>query len=289
MRTYSFIRVARLICLLVAISSTACIELTPVRRTALVPTAYVPTRSGAPLEAHETSLSGEISSVTSPQLSNPDLGDPGLLVPDLQVGGSVYHGFTSWLELGVQARYASYHWTTPNIEGVLPFPTERAPDIFMYGLGARLNKKIANTRTTLSAMAELNVATIYQARYYCALAVCDGGTFVSSAVDQGFYGFDGFDKATVGFSNFFVSQSTELTQGLHLFTLFGAEKHYKNVGFDTSRESNPLFSYLMTIAGAGLEYKKNGFGTTLTMFLPFENESALEFGPSVQLQTGLRF
>lgn len=277
------------ICLLLAASSVACIELTPVRRTALVPTAYVPTRSGAPLEAHETAISGEISTAASPELSNPGVGDPGLLVPDVQVGGSLYHGVTSWLELGAQARYASYQWASPNIDGVLPFPSERRPNLFMYGLGARLNKRIAGTRTTLSALAELNAATIYQARYSCALEICDSNTFVSSGVDRGFYDLDGFDEATVGFSNFFVSQSTEVVSGLHLFSLFGVEKHYKNVGFDTSRESNPLLNYMVTIAGGGLEYKHAGFGTTLTLFYPFEGEAALEFGPSVQLQTGVRF
>jgi hypothetical protein len=275
--------------LLVVFSSSACVELVPVRRTALVPAAYIPTRSGAPLEAKETAISGEISSITSPQLSNPDLGDPGLLVPDLQVGGSLYRGITEELELGVQARYASYHWATPNLEGVLPFPEERQPNIFMYGVGIRTNNKIDGTRTTISAIGELNAATIYQARYSCELSVCGDSTFVSSGAELGYYKLDGLDKATVGYYNLSLSQSTQLTPKLNFFTLLGIENHYRNVGFDTNQESNPLFDYIMTIAGSGVEYQSGGFSTTLTLFFPFEDESAIEFGPSMQVQTSLRF
>jgi hypothetical protein len=279
---------AKSILLLGLVCASSCYDLVPVRRTALVPTAYAPTRGGAPLVRGQTSLSGEISKVESPQLSEPEVGDPGLLIPDLYMGGSLYHGVTHWLELGIQMRFSSFDWATPNIEGVLPFPTGREPNLLMYGAGFRLNNQISDTRTTLSAIVEFNGAMIYQTRFSCRDSNCNTENSADLS-DSSLYRVDGFDESQVSMGSVFISQSTQISPRLSWSTLAGLERHYKNKGFDLTDEHNPLYSYLISVWGASVTYQHPRWSSTLTLFSPLAADPAIVFGPSLQLQTSFHF
>src|SRR2546426_5109741 len=119
----------------------------PVLRSALVPDAYLPSHVGAPLGDGEIRISGEASGTVNRQEvhASPEFSGtfeaPGVFLPRLHVGGSVYasvsHTGADHLELGGQLHYASYRWSEPNVTGVMPLPDGASKHLVWGGGGGR--------------------------------------------------------------------------------------------------------------------------------------------------------
>ncbi|MBN1947499.1 MAG: hypothetical protein JW797_17645 [Bradymonadales bacterium] len=265
----------------------ACAPTTPIRRTAIVPAAQLPARVGAPLERGEIRIAAEANPLAriEPELDLIALpGDPGLLIPFTQLGLNLYGAPLEWLELGMQARYAHYDWMTVNVVGVLPFP--ESEDLWMYGFGARLNFRIADSPVSFSALLEYNLANIHQARF-----IWTGESQSPSQTNDPYagYTFDGIESEHFGLPAFFVQGTVRLHPMLDAYLVGGVEQNVTNIGFDpdlSSRYESTLEGYAVGIVGLGLEFCWKYAFANLSFFLPIESEEMLVFGPSFALQIG---
>src|SRR5262245_42110855 len=158
-----------------ALALGACAPNTIIRRTALINAPQAPTREGMPLERGDVRIEGHVSGVNTASTGSffvfepgvAEVGDPGVLIPEFQLGASVWAGLPLGLEFGGQFYYASMGWADPNVDGVLPFPKREEEDLFMGGLGLRLNFHVAEPRLALAILGEVNVARIPEAIFIC--------------------------------------------------------------------------------------------------------------------------
>jgi hypothetical protein len=270
----------------------ACVPTTAVRRTAFAPGAYLPARTGAPLAAGESQLSAEMSGGGAAEaFLGPEVGDPGLLTPELSAGASAYHAVSQGLELGAQVRYASYDWARSSSAGVLPFPSNRERDLWLVGAGARYNLRVPGTGFSLAALGELNRTTIHQATFVCNDPRCEEGNFTFNDGAE-LYEFKGMESETFTFGSLFLQPTLEAGYGLSFFSSLGIQGNIRNVGFDPDRRNagnSTIEPSSLGIMGLGSSYRVGWLTTTISAFLPVAGQGDLTYGPAVSLQTAVQF
>lgn len=139
--------------------------LTAIRRTAFVGAPRIPSRVGTPLHPHELRIQGEANPLLPAYDRGGALeeGDPGLLIPRVQLGGSIYGSPVRGLELGGQLRYAALTWTERNLQGVPRLPG-RGEEIWSGGFGIRANLELSQIFSA-SFLGEIEVGEYVQAEY----------------------------------------------------------------------------------------------------------------------------
>lgn len=295
----------------------ACAPDTIIRRTALINAPQGPAREGLPLDKGQVRLSAHLSGLNAADsggffLFEPgtaEVGDPGVLIPDFHVGASLWAGLPGGLEIGGQFYYAAMSWSDPNVWGVIPFPAGEEEDLFMGGLGLRLNVDTGAPQLALAMMVDLNLATIPEAIFICSSSdpdVCRGDRLVGEEV----YRFDRTERETFLLPNFALQIGWRplLEQGegpiadggedlvgaftIMPYLLLGLQSSVTNTGFENDISTLPddsLESLWMGYIGVGVDMTFQGLALGASVMLPIEGERAIDFGAIFNLKLGAHF
>lgn len=299
----------------------ACAPNTIIRRTAFINAPQAPTREGQPLERGDVRIQAHLSGINTANdgdyfLFEPgfaEVGDPGVLIPDFQLGASVWAGLPGGLEIGGQLSYAAMDWSDPNVEGVLPFPRGQEEDLLMGGLGLRLNIDVANPRLALAILGEVNVASIPEAIFVCTdelRCTSDQG----STTFEGFalYSFDRVEHDTFFLPNLALQFGWRFgdvpddapapgqapgvpvapaSPGMSVmpFLTLGLQASVTNTGFEPDFSTLPedsLETLWMGYIGAGIDAVLEGFVIGGSLLFPIEGEDAIDFGLVFNVRMG---
>lgn len=306
-----------------ALTFGACAPNTIIRRTALINAPQSPTREGQPLDRGDVRIEAHVSGANTGRTGSlfffepgvAEVGDPGVLIPDFQLGGSVWAGLPAGLEFGGQLYYASMGWSEPNVNGVLPFPRGQEEDLLMGGLGLRVNIDVDEPRLKLAVLTELNIASIPEAIFVCRdSARCDDQQ--TSFTGEELYRFERIDHETFFLPNValqfgwrfndlrdgFVctpdpddpTQCVDVPDQVRLsampYVLLGVQESVTNTGFE------PDFSTLQSDSLEGLWVGYLGFGVDAvfdklvmgaSLIIPIEGERAIDFGVVFNVKLGV--
>lgn len=261
-----------------ALAASACAPETVIRRSAAIPGASLPARVGGATERGEVRISGHVNAVRSDRIQLdalfPSEGDPGVFIPDVELGGSLTFGLPGGFEIGGQVLYASGSWQSPNTVGVLRFPRGLDQDVLLGGLGFRWNLPLRHPELRLAILTEFNFTNIRQA------------VFVKDA-DTGEYGFDHADE------DFFVLPNAALQAGWEIspdgtwsvtpYVLIGGQRSVTNIGFDnrvSSLDDSTLEGFGVFYFGLGAELRYDAFAFGASFYYPVDSVALIDFGPS---------
>ncbi len=292
----------------------ACAPNTVIRRTALINAPQAPSREGLPLAKGDVRITGHINSNTAedgaffffePGIA--EVGDPGVLIPEVQIGGSVWFGLPAGLELGGQIYYAAMSWAQPNVFGVLPFPEGQEEDLLMGGIGMRLNIDVGQPQLAFALLAEINVATIPEAIFVCDDPErCDGDRLTLEGEEL--YRFDRIEREVffqpnvamqLGYrfgSMFEVpADGARMGQGfvwsVMPFLSLGAQASVTNTGFEDdilTLAEDSLETFWVGYATIGVDALLEKFVLGASFLMPFESEDAIDFGVVFNFRVGVQ-
>jgi len=303
------------------LAASACAPDTIIRRTAFINAPQAPVREGLALDKGQVRVSAHLSGVNTAttgsffffEPGSAEVGDPGVLIPDFQLGASLWAGLPGGLEFGGQFHYASMRWSDPNVNGVLPFPNGLEEDLFIGGLGLRLNVKTGEPRLALALMAELNFATIPEAIFICEstdTSVCSGERLVGEEAYRfdrierdGFFlpnmalqlGWKFGDEALANADPYGDRESVALAPGRLRFMpylLLGLQSSVTNTGFENDIATLPndsLEALWMGYLGVGIDLTLEGLVIGTSVILPIEGEEAIDFGLVFNFRIGGQF
>jgi hypothetical protein len=286
----------------VVVSLAACSEATLIRRSGLIPAPVTPTHTGFALEKGEVELSGGVDSVAMGSLDRGAglfftttgiAGDPGVLIPTVQLALNARVGLTRAIEFGAFVRYAAHAWTEPNVSGVLPFPANNAPDVWAGGISARVNIPVGDDRFHFGIIGDLVMTQVHEAIFLCTnTAICTGNELVSDVTAADIYAFQRID------TEFFMLPQL----GLHLgfapipelmpWLALGFTTSVTNTGFDNRLSTLPddsLETYMMGYAAFGLDARVEQLVLGASVMLPFGDDSGIDFPALFGLRIGGRF
>jgi len=263
--------------------ASACAPQTVIRRSAFIPGAAVPSRTGGELAKGEVRLAGHINAIRAGNgyVDVDDLftqvGDPGVFIPDFQLGGSAYFGVGPGLELGGQVGFASLEWASRNTPGVLEFPPGRQENLFLAGVGMRYNAPIEHESLRLGFIGELNFVDIPEAIF-----VDNNGVYEFRRIDH-----ENFMLPNVamqlGWEGYFDNGS------VLPYLLLGVQRSVTNVGFDdqlANLDDNTLEGFMAGYIGFGADLRIEGFVVNAAFYVPFESVDRIDFGPSFAFSVG---
>lgn len=281
--------------MLAVLLAVACSPPITVKRTALVPTAYLPARTGSPLNDMEVRIQGEANPVRLSNGKDPistyeyervHFGEAGLLIPQAAIGGSAYFAPVRYIEFGGHFYWSSYKWARANNQGVLDFPEDRKVDVWRGGVGLRGNIPITWIDLTISFLFQLDFTKIPEAEF---VDQSRGNPFGSYVKD---FQFNRIYESTWVYPGAFLQiDKGFLDSTLHLYIILGIERALSNIGFDSKvRNQSTLESAAAIPFGIGLEYKYEWFVVGATFFYPVALGDGLDagtFGPSLSLSLGV--
>jgi hypothetical protein len=129
-RFFMNVAVVRIVVVLVLLSG--CTPLTRYRRSAMTPSPAAPPWHGEPLGATNAELGAQVGGRVVEERWNPQVGDPALHIPEVEVNATVMGGITDWFDLGGVVTYAHGSMSTPNVIGTPPL-AEDANDMWAIG------------------------------------------------------------------------------------------------------------------------------------------------------------
>lgn len=237
-----------------------------------------------PLEPREIRVSGEVNPIRLMPYENPvpRIGYPGVFIPRIQVGGSLYGSPVRGLEIGAQLRYTHLSWATPNATGVLEFPSDDE-HLLVGGVGLRGNLRFSQ-KLTGSIMMELNATEIVQAVYVC--RECS----LNDARER--YSFERIDRAFYVLPKFSANLSYRFNEYIGVFAFVGWQLGVTNTGFDDDLSNLPnstLKPMFVLPGGVGVEAKFEAFFVRVATYYPLEFIRGREFGLALSGQVGLSF
>ncbi|MCA9518470.1 MAG: hypothetical protein KC635_26225, partial [Myxococcales bacterium] len=261
------------------LAASACAPETVIRRSAAIPGASLPARVGGETHRGEVRISGHVNAVRGDQVELealfPEEGDPGVFIPDFELGGSLYFGLPRGFEIGAQVLYASGEWQTPNTVGVLRFPRGLNQDVLLGGVGFRWNLPLRHPELRLSILTELNFSNIREAVF-----VRDG--------DTGEYGFDHAEEELFFLPNAAIQAGWEIspdgTWSLTPYLVIGGQRSVTNVGFDNnlaSLDDSTLEGFGVFYFGLGAEMRYDMFAFGASFYYPVDSVELIDFGPSL--------
>lgn len=276
-------RVALLGLLVAPLVGTACAPQAVIRRSAFIPGAAVPARTGGELADGEVRIAGHLNAIRVDDgvVDINDLftevGDPGLFIPDFQIGGSAYFGVGPGLEIGGQISYASLSWASRNTVGVLEFPPGRDENLFQFGVGLRYNVPIEHPSLRLGFIGELNFVNVPEAIF-----VLNGDDYEFRRIDHENFMLPNV-AVQLGWEELFENGS------VLPYLLLGVQRSVTNVGFDDqliNLDDNTLEGFLAGYFGLGADLRIGGFVVGATFYIPFESVERINFGPSFAVTVG---
>ncbi len=282
-----------LVVLVSTLLSTGCAPLTPVRRTALIPTITPVARVGSPLYKGEVRIMAEASGFDYEPLSKEvdlttEVGSAGVYIPNVEFGAAGYVGVSPHIELGIRMQYGHEYWSTPNTVGVLPFPESEPAELVIGGIGMRVNMPFEREkfRGAASLIGELNGAAIPQATYYC--ETCAGEPYDGEPL----YTLHSRESEQFLLPNLAFQVGAYAGDIVFVDVFLGAAYSITNVGFESDAgaiDNSTLQMFLATYAGIGVEVHAGHFVTTFHYYLPYELQDDIVFGPLFSLQVGTQF
>ena len=283
-------------------SLAACAPNTLIRRTAFIPAATAPARVGLPLEKGQIRLEGQANAVSLGDTIRdgswlhdefPDVGDPGVLIPNVQLGASLYFGLPRGLELGFQVGYTSMDWSRRNAAGVLPFPEAEQRDLFSGGIGARYTFPLRDPHMVLAIITQLDITSVPEAIFECVDPDrCSSGQFSDDVEANEIYAFRRVDDELFFLPNLAFQFGYRAIREVLPYVMLGVESSVKNTGFENDPATLPddtLESFLVGYVGVGVDVDIQGFVFGASFYLPFEGEDRIDFGPSFAFKLGGRF
>lgn len=284
----------------VAALAAGCAENTIIRRTAIVPSPNAPSRSGMPLEKGEFRIEGTADALALDPVSPVWLhdgttagsaGDPGVLVPEVQLGAQVWAGLPKGFEIGAHFRAASYEWMRPNVNGVLAFPRGTEEDLFQGGIGLRYNVSLGDDRFALAFITEFSMVQVPEAIFVCRDAtLCSGDQGLSASEAAEAYDFDRVDHELFFLPTVGAQFGYRALPELFPYVMLGGSTGVTNTGFDDNLGSLPddtLESYWMGYFGVGVEAKIDRFVAGVAFYYPFGGEPLIDFGPMLSVKLGV--
>jgi hypothetical protein len=297
-----------------------CAPVTVIRRTALINAPQAPSREGQSLKEGQVRLTGNLIGVNTAEEGTQfrftpgiaEVGDPGVLIPDLQIGASVWTAVAPAIEVGAQFFYASMGWADPNVVGVLPFPRGEQRDLYFGGIGLRLNADalFSDRNFALGLLTELNVASIPEAIFLCSdQARCMGQ---SGSTNAELYIFDRVETQTFFLPNLALqfgyrfsndtalkseTSATEpgkpdaLRVSVMPFLMLGVQASVTNTGFEPDLSTLPedsLERLWVGYAAIGVDAVIEQFVVGASLMLPAEGERAIDFGVVGNFRLGVQ-
>ncbi|HOI10516.1 MAG TPA: hypothetical protein PK313_08595 [Myxococcota bacterium] len=280
--------------MLLVTSFLACAGTETVRRTALVPAPYLPSRIGEPLDDMEVRVQGEANPVRLSDGNDPIamrihdttyFGMTGMLIPQAHIGASLYFAPIRHLEIGGQFRWASYRWARANKAGVLGFPAERQRDLWQGGLGLRGNIPIRRIDLTISPILQMDFVQVPEAEF-----VRPSEMYPEQGYPAGF-AFSRVYRSTWAYPSFFLQVDKGfLASTLHVHMMIGIQRTLENIGSDDALTGSTSVSSAAAMSfGIGVEYRYRWFVVGATFFYPVavgERIEAVTFGPSLAMRLG---
>ena len=287
---------------LAAIMANACAPNTVIRRTAFIPAPTAPARTGLPLEKGAIRFEGFANGINMGDTiydgdwlieDSPQVGDPGVLIPDLHLGASLYFGLPKGLELGFQLGYAAMDWSHRNATGVLPFPDDQQRDLFSGGLGARFTFPLKSEQLSLSILGQLDVTSVPQAVFVCVdQEACTSDQVSGDFEAMDIYRFERLDEEMFILPNFALQLGWKVDPTFMPYLFLGLQTTVTNTGFEADRSTLPddkLEALMVGYVGIGVDADIEGFVVGGSFYFPFEGEERLDFGPSFAFKIGGRF
>ena len=270
---------------LVLISVAVACSPPPVRRSAFVPDAYLPSQIGAPMDRGEVRITGEVGGAPAgnPQEAITPIegayGDaPGIYIPRLHVGGSFGSVVTfgssgaDKLELGGQLHYSDYRWARANVTHVPAFPDSMSKDLFRGGTGLRYTHEF-QSHLFLGVGTQFDLAVINEAIYVSGKFLqADQEVFLLPAV----------------YSHF----GYRLSEALAVYGMSGLQLNVRNRGFsyDTAAAGDStLTPFVVANFGGGIEGRVGPLVANLAVAWPVAADSYIRLGPTVTAQLGFAF
>jgi len=262
----------------------ACAPETVIRRSAFIPGASSPDRVGGELFDGEVRLAGHINAIraNSDSVVLDDLftlpGDPGVFIPNFQLGGSAYFGLGNGFELGGQFSFASLSWASRNTPGVLDFPAGKEENLLMGGVGARYNFQIEHPAIRLAVLGELNFVDVPQAVF---------------VLESGTYNFERMDHDSFALPNLALQLGWEAAlEGMDYvepYVMLGVQRSVTNVGFDdqiANLDDSTLEGFYAGYLGFGIDARFSNLVVGANLYLPFESVERIDFGPNFSFTLG---
>lgn len=261
----------------------ACAPQSQIRRSAFIPGASLPARVGAELHEGEVRLAGHVNAGRADaaplsSLNWTEVGDPGVFIPDFQLGASGWFGLGGGLEIGGQLQFASLSWARRNTVGVLDFPSQHQESLLLGGVGLRYNVPIDHPALRLGLIGEVNYVSIPQAVF---------------VLEQDAYRFERIDDEGFLLPNVALQLGWEerlghrITFAPHL--LLGAQRSVTNVGFDddlSRLDDSTLEGFIAGYVGVGVDFRIHALAVGASLYFPFDGVDRIEFGPSFAVTLG---
>lgn len=278
------------ISVLVLVGPAGCTLNSAVKRTALIPAPKLPARVGRPLQAGKFRMGGDmqVAAITRGWPVTPRLGDPGVLIPNLVLGGSAYVGLTDSIEIGARVNYSDTRLASANTHGVIDFPGNGA-STFGAGAGTRINVPVARVgqaALTLALLGELDLTTVPEASFRRTTPIRGDADY--DYYEDAQYELVDIHREAVVVPNAAVALGVQGGIG-YGSVLLGVTTSIRNIGFDsldnlTERELN---GFAVGYLGVGGEVVFGRVYVGGHAYLPFEGQDLLNFGLRLQVHAGV--
>lgn len=263
--------------------ASACAPQSQIRRSAFIPGASLPARVGAELHEGEVRLAGHVNAVRADaaplsELYWTEVGDPGVFIPDFQLGASGWFGLGGGLEIGGQLQFASLSWTRRNTVGVLDFPAQHQENLLLGGVGLRYNVPVDHHALRVGLIGEVNYVSVPQAVF---------------VLEQDVYRFERIDNEGFLLPNVALQVAWEEPLSPHItfapHLLLGAQRSVTNVGFDddlSRLDDSTLEGFVAGYVGLGADFRIHALAVGAAIYFPFDGVDRIDFGPSFALTLG---
>lgn len=258
------------------------------KRVALVPAPFAPSRSSVPQNPGTVALLFEANPFFAVRpsydmFSYPSsVGDPGLLLANTQIGVSMYRWTSAYFDIGGQFRWSAEEWTMASATDVPNFPSGVVNGISVWGIGMKFNLPLNEARTArFSPMLELNLTSIPEATFR-----------YDSHRNQ--WNYVGTETETWLFpALFFQFDKTLSNEPVDLYGFMGVQRSLTNTGFDYDTTDATEYSVKGTMVicgGVGADYCERdyyfGGGIMFSNTPQFKND---ELSASFFFRTGILF
>lgn len=258
-----------------ALSSAACVPISPYRYTGMTPAPRPIAWDGYPSHAGE--VHAEVSASHTSLFENlaPQLHDTALQVATTTIAGTASITPVRGLDVGLRWAYASYDWTTPSALGTMPLPGRPG----LFGIGPEVHGAIFVGRPKHFALG-IAANVMHYDIPYAAYKLTTGETYV---LDH-----EGSDSDWTMSVGFYPSYSIG-PDGRYgtVFALLGAHTSFKNDGFATSASNGSTIEEdgFVPMVGGGYGIQAPYVHANVTMYVPMG--STIEWGPGVMLTLGV--
>jgi len=267
-----------------------CVPPGGVRRTVLAPPVTLPVRLGAPLPAGEGRAGLDINAIDvgfgpllTPGFGPAELGDPGVLVPQVELGAFAYLGASDVFEFGGRVGYTQGSWAEPNLRGVIALPKSHSGSLWSAAIGTRMNfELVKEQRLVLSPIIELELANVPEA-VFCPAMKCKG----EQSADPD-YVLHEYSETLFFVPDIALQAGTRVSDLLFAELVLGTQSTVKNIGFDklANIDDSTTSTYWTGYLGVGLDMHIDWFFVGGHIYFVVDGQDKIDHGLRSLLQLG---